>query len=89
MGINYWIEWYENFVLNIEMAIMIAFLVMLVMYFHVFIYALISLFSKKRPKKGENKYRYAVLIPARNEANVIRNPLSSLINQTHLNVRLI
>ena len=83
MEINYWIEWYENFVLNIEMAIMIAFLVMLVMYFHVFIYALISLFSKKRPKKGENKYRYAVLIPARNEANVIRNPLSSLINQTY------
>lgn len=52
-------------------------------YAYQFVYLFISLLSKKRITKSDKLNRYAVLIPARNEENVLPNLIESIQQQDY------
>lgn len=52
-------------------------------YLYQFIYVLIGLFRKGKKFKADKNHRYAVLISARNEANVIGTLIDGINNQTY------
>lgn len=47
------------------------------------VFAAIGLFKVKHFKKTENKHKYAICVAARNERNVIKNLLESILNQDY------
>lgn len=47
------------------------------------IFAIIGFFKVKHFKKTENKHKYAICVCARNERNVIKNLLESILNQDY------
>ena len=52
-------------------------------YFYQFVYVFIGLFRKGRTFSADKNHKYAVLISARNEANVIGNLIKSINRQTY------
>ncbi len=52
-------------------------------YFYQFVYVLVGLFKKSKTFSAETNHRYAVVISARNEGDVIGNLISSLQAQTY------
>ncbi len=58
-------------------------LVFTLCYFYQFVYVFVGLFKKSKSYVAENNHRYAVVISARNESNVIGNLISSIQKQTY------
>lgn len=52
-------------------------------YFYQFVYVLIGLFKKSKPLSAKKQHRYAVVISARNEANMIGNLIDSIHSQNY------
>lgn len=76
-------EWFlssTSYLLYAVVAALIIFLALLWYFFGYFVYAMRK--DKVLPK-GNIKYKYAILIPARNEDKVIKNILDSLKLQTY------
>lgn len=57
--------------------------IMAILVFHRGIYVAIGLFFTRKFKPAKNKHKYAVLIPARNEENVIGNLIDSIHKQDY------
>ena len=57
--------------------------IMAILVFHRGIYVAIGLFFTRKFKHAKNKHKYAVLIPARNEENVIGNLIDSIHKQDY------
>ncbi len=64
-------------------AVLLALFIFLCLFWYFFAYFCNSLTKDKILAKGKIKYKYAVLVPARNEDKVIANILESLKNQTY------
>ena len=52
-------------------------------YFYQFVYVFVGLFKKSKSFTAEKNHRYAVVISARNEGNVIGNLINSIQKQTY------
>ncbi len=66
-----------------DVAIAIALFIFLTLSFYYILYFIEAYRKPTKFEKGKIKYKFAVLIPARNEDNVITNILNSLKNQTY------
>lgn len=69
-----------NFVVHFNFIISILFTIC---YFYQFIFVLVGLIKKTPPLTAKKNHRYAVVISARNEANMIENLISSIKNQNY------
>ena len=67
------------------LAVVLALIIFLSLFWYFFAYFVLSLKKHKKLPKGKINYRYAVLVPARNEDQVISHILESLQNQTYPN----
>ena len=65
------------------LAVVLALIIFLSLFWYFFAYFVLSLKKHKKLPKGKINYRYAVLVPARNEDQVISHILESLQNQTY------
>ncbi|MBR1582087.1 MAG: glycosyltransferase family 2 protein [Bacilli bacterium] len=74
---------YELVVNYFDTALMITIAFAAVVSFYYLIYFFTFWIKDKKYPEGKIKYKYAVLIPARNEDKVISNILNSLKNQTY------
>lgn len=66
-----------------DIAILIAYFMLLLTVWYYVAYFILSFKKTKILPKGKNKYKYCILIPARNEDKVIKNILNSLKKQTY------
>lgn len=66
-----------------DIAILIAYVVMLFTFWYYIVYFLLCFKKPKKYPKGTKNYKFCVIIPARNECNVIENNLISLKKQTY------
>ena len=76
---------FDNLYLCLFYIILISIGVFLLFLFHYLIYLDYALRKRNKFEDGKNNYKYAVLIPARDESKVIENCLISLKNQTYKN----
>lgn len=67
----------------LELVVAAGLIVLAIFSFYYFLYFVECLKTPKKFEKGKTKYRYAVLIPARNESHVIGNLLASLKKQDY------
>lgn len=76
-------ELFQNFVgyLNIVLAGIIVLFLLIAWYY--IPYFILAFKKHKKFEKGKINYKYAVLIPARNESKVIKNCLDALNNQEY------
>ena len=65
---------YINFIISILFSLC---------YFYQVIYVFVGLFKKNRVFKANKNHKYAVIISARNEGNVIKNLIDSIKKQTY------
>ena len=66
-----------------DTAIVIALFIFMILSFYYILYFIEAYRKPEKFEKGSIKYKYAILIPARNEDNVISNILNSLKKQTY------
>ncbi len=64
-------------------AVIAALIIFILLFWYFFAYFILSLRKHHRLPKGKVNYKYAVLVPARNEDKVISNILQSLAKQTY------
>lgn len=69
-----------KFIVYLNFAISILFTVC---YFYQFVYVLVGLFNKKRKTHTAKCHKFAVVVSARNEANVIGNLINSIRQQNY------
>lgn len=76
-------ELFQNFVSYLNIVLLgIIFLFLLIAWYYI-PYFILAFKKHKKFEKGNINYKYAVLIPARNESKVIKNCLDSLLNQEY------
>lgn len=80
---EFWVQFYNEFPEFFIYAILGAVFILLIFSWYYIVYFFLSFKKIKRFPKGETKFKYAVLIPARNEDQVIGKLLDSLKNQTY------
>ncbi len=74
---------YNEIIFWCDIAIMIAYVVMLLFFWYYLVYFFLSFKKPKKYAKAKEYTRFAVIIPARYESDVIKGILSSLDNQTY------
>ena len=74
---------YNDIIFWCDIAIVIAYVVMLLFFWYYLIYFFLSFKKPKKYVKAKEYTRFAVIIPARYESDVIKGILSSLDNQTY------
>lgn len=76
-------ELFQNFVNYLNIVLLGIIILFLIIAWYYIPYFILSFKKHKKFEKGEIYYKYAVLIPARNESKVIKNCLDSLLNQDY------
>lgn len=76
-------SWFEQTGWYLLLAVILALLIFLALFWYFFAYFALALKKHKRLPKSKINYKYAILIPARNEDQVISHILESLKNQTY------
>lgn len=74
---------YDLIVYWCDMAILIAYAILILNLWYYVAYFILALKRPKKHSKGKTKYKYCVIIPARNEDKVIRGILNALKKQTY------
>ena len=77
------IELYKKFSYSLHIVLGISIIIFLILSWYFIVYFIIAFKKPKKLPKGNKLFKYAVLIPARNESKVINGLLSSLKNQTY------
>lgn len=83
MQFNDWFSLLKSINFWTSVACAFAILIGLILSWYFVGYFVIALKKHKKFKKGKKKFKFAILIPARNEDKVIKNCLDSLKNQTY------
>lgn len=76
-------EYFQYIINTLNEVVLVSIGILLILSWYYVIYFFNSLIKTKKLPKGKIKYKFAVLIPARNESKVIRNILESLKNQDY------
>lgn len=74
---------YKMFVENLNIFIVSCIILLMLLSWYYFIFFFSAIRRPKKFSKGKTQYKYAVLVPARNEDNVIKNCLTALSKQDY------
>jgi len=74
---------YQLIIMWCDYAVLIGYAILLLAMFYYFLFFTLGFKKPKIYPKGKNKYKYCVIIPARNESRVINNILNALKDQTY------
>ena len=78
-----WVEWILNAYNYFLYAVLLALFILLLLAWYYIAYFFNSLKRDNILPRSDKKYKYAILVPARNEDKVICNLLDSLKNQSY------
>lgn len=77
------IDLYKWFAYSLHIVLGISILIFAILSWYFILYFITAFKKPKALKKGSRLYKYAILVPARNEDKVIKGILDSLKNQTY------
>ena len=67
-----------NYINTVQNVMWVLFAILGVMLTHFVIFAIVGIFKKKRYPRTEKQYKYGLIIPARNEENVVAGLIESI-----------
>lgn len=76
-------EYFQYIVDTLNEVVLVSIGILLILSWYYVVYFFNSLIKTKKLPEGKIKYKFTVLIPARNESKVIKNILESLQNQDY------